>query len=194
MSENREIRAGRAPQVRAEGDGVSIEGHAAVFNQETVIGDWFREVVSPGAFTEAVLRDDVVLLVNHAGLPLARTSSGTLALEEDGTGLRTVATLEASDPDVQALVPKLERGDLSHMSFAFWVTREEWDETGDTPLRTIREVTLDDVSIVNRPAYLGTDVGLRSLEAYRRRQERQKNFAAASLRRRLRMDLQLRTR
>ena len=73
--------------------------------------------------------------------------------------------LDASDPDVQSIVPKMKRGDLDKMSFAFIPTRQEWDESGDMPRRTIQEAQLFDVSIVTTPAYDGTEIGLRSLEA-----------------------------
>jgi hypothetical protein len=50
------------------------------------------------------------------------------------------------------------------MSFGFSVVRDEMteDETKDTPLRTLREVELFDVSPVTFPAYSGTDGGLRA--------------------------------
>jgi phage head maturation protease len=85
----------------------------------------------------------------------------------------------------------MERGDLDKMSFAFWATRQEWDDAGPTPRRIIREAQLHDVSIVTTPAYDGTEIGLRSLAAHRR-DLRAFNFRAA--RRRLQMDLALRAR
>ena len=75
--------------------------------------------------------------------------------------------LDATDPDVARCVPKMKRGDLNKMSFAFQATRQEWDETGDIPLRIIHECRLFDVSIVTNPAYGGTDIGLRSLKDWR---------------------------
>ena len=55
------------------------------------------------------------------------------------------------------------------MSFGFRVRREEWEEAkNDLPLRTLLEVELFDISPVTFPAYPTTDVGLRSLEAYRK--------------------------
>jgi hypothetical protein len=46
---------------------------------------------------------------------LARTKSGTLRLAEDERGLRIDATLDPTDPDVQRLIPKMKRGDMSQM-------------------------------------------------------------------------------
>tara|TARA_R110000787_G_scaffold285016_2_gene399584 strand:- start:9923 stop:10516 length:594 start_codon:yes stop_codon:yes gene_type:complete len=179
-------------EFRADGESIKVSGYASVFNEETNIGGMFREVIAPGAFTSAVNRDDVRFLVNHDGLPLARTSSGTLILKEDERGLYMETELDASDPDVQQIVPKMKRGDLDKMSFAFRATKQDWDETQDIPLRTIQEAELFDVSIVNDPAYGGTEIGLRSLDVYQK-EKKKKNFNAANTRRRLKMNLGLKT-
>lgn len=189
----REVRGGIPAEIRADDDGIRVSGYAAVFNQETDIGGAFREVIAPGAFKDAIGRDDVVFLINHEGLPLARTRSGTLRLEEDEHGLRMETVLDPDDPDVKSVVSKMKRGDLDKMSFAFLPTVQEWDDSGDIPLRTIREVVLYDVSIVTTPAYDGTEIALRSLEQVRK-ERRQKNFAAAALRIRLRKHLDLKVR
>lgn len=167
-----ETRMSRPLEIRAEDDGtVKVSGYAAVFNEEADIGGWFREVILPGAFTAAITRDDVVFLVNHEGLPLARTRSGTLILKEDSRGLYIESELDTSDPDVKAIIPKMKRGDLDKMSFAFTAMVQEWDDSKETPLRTIKEAQLHDVSIVTSPAYDGTDIGLRSLKDYREKNE-----------------------
>lgn len=163
-----EIRTSLPVEVRAEENGiVKVSGYAAVFNQETEIGDYFREVIEPGAFSEAIGRDDVVFLINHQGLPLARTRSGTLVIREDDKGLYIESELDADDPDVKSIVPKMKRGDLDKMSFAFIPEVQEWDDSEETPLRTIKKASLRDVSIVTNPAYEGTDIGLRCLQEHR---------------------------
>jgi HK97 family phage prohead protease len=165
----KEIRSFLPVELRAAEDGsVKVSGYAAVFDQETNIGDYFIEVIERGAFTDAIVRDDVVFLINHEGLPLARTRSGTLQLSEDERGLKMDAMLDISDPDVMSIVPKMKRGDLDKMSFAFYPELQRWDESGDIPKRYIQKVRLSDVSIVTTPAYDGTEIGLRSLEAHRR--------------------------
>lgn len=153
-----------------EGGAIRVAGYAAVFNEEADIGGQFTEVIERGAFTNAIERgDDVVFLVNHDGLPLARTRSGTLRLSEDERGLYMETELDPNDPDVRAIVPKMKRGDLDKMSFAFSAepNGHEWDQSGDKPKRIIRDVWLHDVAIVNSPAYDGTEIGLRSLEQHR---------------------------
>ena len=74
--DNRESRQSASFEVRAIDDAtVAVEGYAAVFNQETVIGGQWREQIAQGAFRDAIGRDDVVFLVNHDGLPFARSRS-----------------------------------------------------------------------------------------------------------------------
>lgn len=180
---NAEIRALSEPvEIREEDDGpIRVSGYAAVFGQETNIGGMFTEVIEAGAFASALERgDDVVFLVNHDGLPLARTRSGTLRLTQDDRGLYIESELDPTDPDVRAIVPKMRRGDLDKMSFAFIPTRQEWDDSGDMPKRSIQDLQLYDVSIVTTPAYDGTEIGLRSLQQYR--EEQKKSQAARRLR------------
>jgi len=166
----REIRALSQPvEVRADDNGViRVAGYAAIFGEETNIAGMFTETIERGAFKSAIERgDDVVFLINHEGLPLARTRSGTLKLSEDERGLYMETELDPEDPDVRSIVPKMKRGDLDKMSFAFVPTQQSWDENGAIPKRTIQDVELFDVAIVTTPAYAGTEIGLRSLEAHR---------------------------
>jgi HK97 family phage prohead protease len=165
----REIRGGIPAEIRAEGDTIRVVGYAAVFDQPADIGGWFTEIIHAGAFRTAIGRDDVSFLINHDGLPLARSrrGSGTLILSEDAHGLKVESILDANDPDVGRVVPKMRRGDLDKMSFAFRATRQEWDESGKIPVRHVHEVELFDVSVVTDPAYSGTEIGLRSLQQHR---------------------------
>lgn len=169
-------------EIREDENGpIRVVGYAAVFGEETNIAGMFTEVIDRGAFTSALDRgDDVVFLINHDGLPLARTRSGTLKLTQDERGLRMEAELDQSDPDVRSIVPKMKRGDLDKMSFAFRPIAQKWDESGDIPKRTITDLQLYDVAIVTNPAYGGTEIGLRSLQQYR--DENTKSQAARRLR------------
>ena len=148
-----------------------IVGYAAMFNSETVIYGMWREVIAPGAFSAAIAAgQDVRALVNHdENLVLGRTTAKTLVLSEDTRGLQ----VEITPPDTQAgrdIIVSLDRGDIDQMSFAFVATSERWDEPLDgigLPLRTVITADLYDVSVVTYPAYEDTEVGLRSLNAWR---------------------------
>ena len=106
-----------------------------------------------------------MLLAEHKDLPLGSVRGGTLELWEDAKGLRFRSVLDMSDPDVQRLVPKVKRGDMSQCSFAFIAIRETWDDNTEPPTKTLREGLLADVSIVSRPAYPQTSVGVRKVSA-----------------------------
>lgn len=153
-------------EVRSEGEGRKIAGYGAVFNVETDIGGFFREKIAPGAFSSS-MDGDIRSFFNHdSNNVLGRTKSGTLRLSQDTTGLR----YEVDLPDTQVardLKVSMERGDVDGSSFAFTVTRESWDETGDVPLRTIEEANLYEVGPVTVPAYPDAKVALRSLEKAR---------------------------
>jgi HK97 family phage prohead protease len=178
----REIRTGVPFEIRGEDDGgVSVTGYAAVFGERTDIGGFFTEEIAQGAFTDAVGRDDVVFLINHDGLPLARTRSGTLSIKEDDHGLYIETKLDPNDSDSASIIGKMRRGDLDKMSFAFIAEKQEWDETGDIPHRTITQASLHDVSIVTFPAYDGTEIGLRCLKDHRNA-KKCTNYSAAKRR------------
>jgi HK97 family phage prohead protease len=155
-------------EFRAEGDSVKVGGYAAVFNSMSQDLGGFREVIRRGAFTHTIAGGaDVRFLINHDGMPLARTKSGTLRLAEDERGLRIDATLDPTDPDVQRLIPKMKRGDLSQMSFGFRTLKDAWRQEGADQIRELHAVDLFDVSAVTYPAYQSTEVALRSLAAVR---------------------------
>lgn len=151
-----------------------IEGYAAKFNEVTVIGGWFREVVRPGFFDD-VLNDDVRCLKNHdANYILARSKEGkgTLSLTVDNVGLKYSYTT----PDIsyaRDLQTSIERGDVSQSSFSFMPKEVKWTEKeGELELRElIKCETLYDVSPVTFPAYNNTEVAKRSWEAHK--QEKQ---------------------
>jgi HK97 family phage prohead protease len=145
---------------QAEDGTMRLSGYAAVFNDDSVPLP-FIERIAPGAFRKTLSETpDVRLLINHEGLPLARTKNGTLRLAEDETGLY----MDADLPDTQAardLYTLVERGDVDQMSFAFRVIRQKWNE-GRTE-RTLTELSLadGDVSVVTYPAYPTTTVEAR---------------------------------
>ena len=136
-------------ELRDTSDGmVHFTGYASMTETPYPVSD-FTETICRNAFKKTLAEDpDVVLRMEHVDLPLARTSSGTLTLTEDVRGLRVDAELDPADPDVQRLIPKMQRGDLTEMSFAFRATKQDWDEKRTD--RKIREVAIHrgDVRIV----------------------------------------------
>lgn len=151
-------------QIRAADEktgSLRFSGRPVVYDQLSLdMGGW-QEVIKPGAAARTLAaQPDVRFLINHdPNLLLARSSSGTLTLGEDNDGI----TIDAAMADVsyaRDLAVLLERGDLSQMSFGFWITRDEWSGN----LHVVHEFDLDggDVSAVTFPAFAQTSAELRS--------------------------------
>lgn len=152
-------------ELRASAEGApKLVGYAAKFGVWSDDLGGFRERLQPGAF-DKVLREsqDVRLLVNHEGVPLARSTKGTLRLSADSVGLLVEADLPSH---AAALVESMRRGDIDQMSFGFRTEPggSAWDLDAEPVERTVSEVAeLFDVSVVTFPAYPQTEVALRSL-------------------------------
>jgi HK97 family phage prohead protease len=163
----REVRAVATEfEVRADDGGkVTFDGVASMVDTPYQVRDMFgefEETIAKGAFRKTLAeKSDVRLLVNHDGVPLARTKSRTLKLSAD-PNLRAVAELDPANPDVQRIQSAMSRGDLDQMSIGMRVHRQEWNE--DYTERTIREAELFDVSVVTYPASPTTSASLRSID------------------------------
>ena len=123
----------------------------------------FVERIAKGAFTKALERnDDVKLLLDHDyNRELGSMKRGNLELIEDSIGLKAHA--EITDPDV---IEQARNGDLVGWSFGF----SDVDVTNGIeegiPARTVYDLDLYEVSLINRkmvPAYDGTLVNVRSI-------------------------------
>ena len=147
-------------EARQIGDGNKLIGYASIFDSPSEPMP-FVEFVRRGAFAKT-LNDgaDVRLLIDHEGVPLARTRSGTLMLEEDDRGLRVEASLDPANPDAARVISAMKRGDISQMSFAFRTVKDSWNS--DRSVRELKEVQLFDVSVVTFPAYEETVAEIRS--------------------------------
>ena len=164
---HREVRQMARVELRAE-DGVPrLDGYATVYDYAYDVAGGpelggFTEVIASGAAAKSAGEADVRLLVNHDGVPLARTRSKTLMLESDDVGLRVRAELDPANPVVQELRSAMDRGDIDEMSFAFRAIRSEWSP--DYTMRTITEVRLFDVSLVTYPANPATVAKMRDAQ------------------------------
>ena len=171
---NKEVRTFNVSDIEVRNDnGVNtVVGYGAVFNSESNDLGGFVEYVAPGAF-DGRLEDDVRFLINHDGLPLARTTNNTLRLSVDERGLK----YEADMPDTTLandLMTLLRNGTISQSSFAFTVEEDSWENVDGRNIRTINKVSrLYDVSSVTYPAYNEAgSFALRSLETWQEEQEK----------------------
>jgi phage head maturation protease len=124
------------------GDGLTLDGFAAVFNRATIIDSWegrFYEQIAPGSMKKSFREAPPVIQFEHGRHPLI----GSLPIAE------LTRIEEASDPDlapdggahvvgrltdnwlVQPVRDAIANGSVNGMSFRFTVVREKWtDATG----------------------------------------------------------------
>lgn len=182
------LQRGFAAEIRAAGEDEEKNGHivnglAAVYEQETRIADFFGEfveVIREGAFDETDF-SDVKLLVNHdmSGIPLARSRNNnksdkpnTMQLTVDKAGVHISADLDTRNNEfARAAYSAVDRGDMDGMSFCFFVSEknQRWTRKDGVDYREILKVDkVLEVSIVNFPAYEGTNINSRSLDSDKR--------------------------
>ncbi|PHM70740.1 HK97 family phage prohead protease [Xenorhabdus sp. KJ12.1] len=146
-----------------------LTGYVIKWNSRSqVLWDEFVEQFSPNAFSASLAASaDIRALYEHDHMNLlGRTTSGTLQLAEDASGLR----FELTPPDTQLgrdVLALVERGDISGMSFGFRAVKDQWD-TSQTPyVRTVLEAELREITITSLPAYpeSGVEIAKRSLNA-----------------------------
>lgn len=168
------------------GDGSwTMEGYAAVYEQETVLydGRWFRirEELARGAFTSVLDRvgrgEELVHFnfgheMNSSIAASDVTGIGGLELSEDFHGLRYFARVDPDDPDAVRLAAKMRRGVVKQASFAFTIEAEQVVDVGETAdgredekWRITEIGHLYDVCACPQGAYPQTESHLRSLAA-----------------------------
>jgi HK97 family phage prohead protease len=152
-----------------------IRGEAIVFNTlsrlmvDRTIGK-FRERIHPDAVDRTLRSGQVVKAYwNHdTNEVLGSTKSGTLVLRKGRSGLG----IEIDPPQwADRYIESIRRGDVDGMSFGFAIPTadgEVWDfrAADGIPIREVRDMIFNDVSIVPCPAYEHTQVELskRSLD------------------------------
>lgn len=179
-TENHEIRSfggDAAPQLVQER---TIEGRAIVYGQESKVmidlqkRRFFIEVIEPGAISDETIRGcDVKALSEHnRERMLARSfkGSGSLVLSVDNQGLKY--RFEAPNTqEGEYVVEMVKRGDLFGSSFAYRTDEKKnvsYEKRADgILLRKVHKIDrIFDISVVSDPAYMGTEVNVRSLDNY----------------------------
>lgn len=158
-------------------DGRTIEGFAAVFNQESRLNfdpetkSFFIEIIERGAITDELLREcDVKALLEHdKKRMLARSRpgiGGSLSLMVNDYGLAYKFSAP-NTPEGNYAIEMIERGDLFGSSFAYSTNDKKnvtYKKVDGLIYRIVHKIDrIADISIVVDPAYFGTDVTLRSL-------------------------------
>lgn len=125
------VTAGIEARAADADDGPMLSGYGAVTDKPFRIGGFFSEwdeEVASGAFEDVLADDpDVRSMFNHdTNWLLGRTTSGSLRLEEDDTGLRYEVDVNPDDPNAMSVHARVDRGDVDGSSIWFRVERQEW--------------------------------------------------------------------
>lgn len=153
-------------KVTIRADSVEIDGYVNAIERNSKplwsrVGQ-FVERICKGAFASALSRNhNVRIMLNHSK-DLGGQQDGNLELTEDAIGLRFHTVIRDKD-----VINDARNGNLVGCSFGFYDRDVENNIDPDTglPLRKVRDLDLEEVSILNRdcvPAYDGTLVMIRA--------------------------------
>jgi len=166
LMEQRFLPAKELRVVIADDQPVKIVGYSAVYNSLSDDLGGFKEIIRPGAFTRVLMNNpDVRALVDHDPSRIIGRTPNTLKLSEDSIGLH--ADIEPPETTTgRDILISLQRGDVTGMSFAFYVANDNWIKSEGLDVREIIEIGgLFDVSIVTYPAYPETVAGITGLRS-----------------------------
>jgi len=150
---------------------------AVIDSMSKPLGWGFKERIEKGAFDGADMSDVVAVLNHDFNILYARTSSKTLVLTVDDTGL--LAEFDAPNTSHgDDLLVLIERGDIRQASFQFIIDKDRWVNDPDQgEVRIIEKFRkIIDVSPVVFPAYGDTDVAKRSFDEFKQTIENQKTI------------------
>lgn len=155
----------------ADGDDTwTFEGIACTVDHPYKVRDWlgeYVETVAAGAFDRS-LGDPALKVSMHSNHqhgrahPLATRHAGTLELRA-APNLEVRAHLDPSRPDVQVLRSVLKRGEVSEMSIGFHDVDGGSSWSDDYSERTLTDMRLREVSVVEDGANELTMASIRSL-------------------------------
>jgi HK97 family phage prohead protease len=171
--DNLERRAFMECRAEASDNGRKIRGYAVVFNSLSYDVGGFKEYIAPEAVDRTLQEGiDVRALVDHDSAKIiGRLRAGTLMLRKDSRGLRIEVEPDPEISYARDIMRAVARGDVTGMSFQFRTVGEDtswWGYEGKTPVRTVHDMRINEVSIVTFPAYQATsvEVAQRSLNAF----------------------------
>ncbi|WP_425399654.1 HK97 family phage prohead protease [Aeoliella sp.] len=167
---NLEITTSKPIELVRSGNQEFFRGYAVVFfngQEETEyrIMPNVRERISRTAF-DNVLKNtpNIMAWYNHnEDFMLGQTEDGSLSLIKDDRGISFEIPFDADDPDHQKVKAKILKGFAKGASFQA-NGNTSMKRSGNEFIRTIEEITeLLEISIVNRPAYRGTEAVVRDI-------------------------------
>jgi len=157
-------------ELDANSDGtLKVSGYVNKTNQHSeILGTTkqFKEKIAKGAFSKAIrAAKQINFLAEHDSKKiLASTRNGSLELTEDEQGLFMSANISPTSwgRDFYQLI---KDGILQNMSFGFRTIRDSWKNIGGNLYeRTIEELELFEVSVVEKPAYTSSTIAARGIK------------------------------
>lgn len=146
-----------------EGDFPSeISGIGAVVGVTTDLG-YCEEEIAADAFKDADISDVLICFNHDVDTILGRSSAGTAVVSIDGGGnlVYSANKLDTLNPEIQAPIRYIQRGEVSKSSFMFEIAEETWSDSnvyGRFMKRTITKVgKVYETGPVTLPAYNETE-------------------------------------
>jgi len=161
--------SGSKPQVIKNGDGLTIEGYIARFDEKITTADWgivADEQIAPGAFQRSITARTPIMLFNH-GRGNDQTGMTPIGVwqdvHEDRKGLFGRGRL-FDNPLVEPVRQAIEAGAVTGQSItAEPLVIDPVERRGKVPLVMLRELRLIEAGPVTFPQYTSTSVTVRSL-------------------------------
>jgi HK97 family phage prohead protease len=155
-------------ETRAAEDGKKYIDGFIPYNSKSEVMWGFQEQIAPGAFKRTLNNgtDVYAFWAHDDSKVLGSRRSGTLTFDDRADGLHFTVEMRSNainDDYYEAVA----RGDVVGVSFGFFSEQEEWDQTQEPALRTLKSVHLLEVSPgVAFPAYPGaqSEAAMRSVE------------------------------
>lgn len=153
-------------KIEVRADGAHISGYVNVVERKSrpVITPHGKvvEEIEPRAFEQAINRaGNITVTVDHDNNHVyASTDEGTLKLYEDNIGLH--ADVLITD---ETLIELAKKGKIKGWSFGMYNVQDEVEaRAGDLPLRRIKSLDLDHVTLVvnKNPVYSATSIEIRA--------------------------------
>ena len=135
--------------IKAEGESMTFEGYASMFNGIDSYGDTIR----PGAYAKTLENRSrpIRLRWNHFGPVIGKFEE----IREDEYGLFVKGSLTPEHSVASDVYASLKHGAVDGMSIGYRVKDEEMEGN----IRVLKEIELIEISVVEEPADLGATVG-----------------------------------
>lgn len=168
MTNEKELRHLPAKELRISkpaADGKrTLTGTAIAFGVRSQDLGGFQEVVSPGAVTDTLSSNNNIFLLNNhnTSQPIASTRAGNLRLTTDSRGVHFSADVDTRISYNNDLALSVEAGVTAGCSFGFRTLKDSWKDEQGTAIRTLDQIELLELTVTSSPAYLQTQVDVRS--------------------------------